>query len=238
MLLHLFLRDENLWNIILKAQWECKELATNVLDRVEQIVQTGADLKVWRQLDATEKDIAKRKVVLDKFLSKILSERPKAKSRKKKVIREPVFAKGDCLTFNLANGNYGGAVVLEAIYNTEYGHNLIATTRINQVNKPTQKDFETAELLISNYGNWHDKENLQWYLPIRHKQTAHLIDRVCNIEVQQTYDISKSMLGFVADFDLWIIEQADKQFQSEQTKGRPTTTRTIKELTKNKWKLW
>lgn len=229
----------NFWFALAKAQWECKQLDKDIFDRVKKIVETGADLEVWRQLDADEKDIKKRKVVLDKFLADLQTERPKAKSRKKKIIRQPVFDKGDCLTFKLENGNYGGAVVLEAIKDSEFGHNLIATTRINQSNKPTKKDFENAEVLVINYASWDNKPVVQWYLPIRHKQTAHLIEKVDTIDVHINHEIKNSMNGFVADFDIWVIQVADQQFKSEETKPRSTTKQTIKELTKkNKWKLW
>ena len=232
--------NNNFWFALAKAQWECKQLDTEILEKVKEIIETGLDLEVWRLLDAVEKDIKKRKVVLDKFLVDLQTERPKAKSRKKKVIKQPPFEKGDCLTFKLANGNYGGAVVLEAIKDTEYGHTLLATTRINQPTKPTKTDFENAEVLIANYANWDNKFNIKWYLPIRHKQTAHLIEKIDTLEVQINYDISKSMNGLVADFDIWVIQVADQQFKSEETKARPTTKQTIKELTKkkSKWKLW
>ena len=232
--------SNNFWFALAKAQWEGKQLDTEILERVKEIIQTGSDLEVWRRLDADEKDIKKRKVVLDKFLADLQAEKHRAKSRKKKVIKQPPFEKGDCLTFKLANGNYGGAVVLEAIKDTEYGHILIATTRINQPTKPTKTDFENAEVLIANYANWDNNFNIKWYLPIRHKQTAHLIEKVDTIEVQISYDINKSMNGFVADFDIWVIQVADQQFESEKTKSRPTTKQTIKELTKkkSKWKLW
>jgi len=232
--------SNNFWFALAKAQWECKQLDTEILEKVKEIIETGLDLEVWRRLDAVEKDNKKRKVVLDKFLADLQTERPKAKSRKKKVIKQPPFEKGDCLTFKLENGNYGGAVVLEAIKDTEYGHILLATTRINQPTKPTKTDFENAEVLIANYSNWDNNFNIKWYLPIRHKQTAHLIEKVETLEVQINYDISKSMNGFVADFDIWVIQVADQQFKSEETKARPTTKQTIKELTKkkSKWKLW
>lgn len=229
----------NFWFALAKAQWECKQLDKEIFNLVKKVVETGADIEVWRQLDADEKDIKKRKIVLDKFLADLQTERPKAKSRKKKIIRQPVFDKGDCLTFKIENGNYGGAVVLEAIKDSEYGHNLIATTRINQPNKPTKKDFENAEVLVMNYASWDNKPNVKWYLPIRHKQTAHLIEIVEKIEVQINYDIENSMLGFVGDFDIWVIKVVDQQLKSEETKPRSTTKQTIKELTKkSKWKLW
>lgn len=228
----------NFWFALAKAQWECKQLDKDIFDRVKKVIETGADLAVWRKLDADEKDIKKRKVVLDKFLTDLQTERPKAKSRKKKIIRQPVFEKGDCLTFKLENGNYGGAVVLEAIKDSEYGHNLIATTRINQPTKPTKKDFENAEVLVMNYASWDNKPVLQWYLPIRHKQTSHLIEKIDKIDIQLDYEIKNSMNGFVADFDIWVIGVADLQFKSEENKPRSPTKQTIKELTKmNECKL-
>lgn len=229
----------NFWFALAKAQWECKQLDKEVFDRVKTIIETGADLKVWRQLDADEKKIKKRREVLDKFLADLQTERPKAKARKKKLILQPVFDKGDCLTFKLKNGNYGGAVVLEALKGAEYGSNLIATTRINQQYKPTKKDFENAEVLVMNYASWENKPVVQWYNPTRYKQTAHLIEKVDKIDVQIDYEINKSMNSFVADFDIWIIQVADQQFKHEETKPRSTKKQTIKELTKkSKWKLW
>ena len=48
------------------------------------------------------------------------------------------------------------------------------------------------------------------------------------------------MNGFVADFDIWVIQVADQQFKSEETKPGPITKQTIKELIKrkSKWKFW
>lgn len=229
----------NFWFALAKAQWECMQLDREIFQRVKEIIESGADLEVWRRLDADEKDLKKRKVILEKFLTGLRANRPKAKPRKKKLMRQPPFEKGDCLTFKLANGNYGGAVVLEAMKDTEAGLTLIATTRINQLTKPTKKDFEDAEVLIANYANWDTNFNIKWYLPIRHNQTAHLIQKVDTIEVQISYDINNSMNGFVADFDTWVIQVADQQFKSEETKPRPSNKQTIKELTKkSKWKFW
>lgn len=231
--------SNDFWFALAKAQWECKELDPNIFDKVNAIVETGADLETWRRQDADEKSIAKRKVVLEKFLAQLQTKRPKAKSRKKKVIRQPVFEKGECLTFILANGNFGGAVVLEAVKDTEYGYNLIATTRINQPHKPTAKDFESAEVLIITYDDWNDKPCVQWYLPVRHKMSAHLIETACNIKVEIDYNPNKSLNVYMADFDISVIEAANKQFKIEETTARSKKKQTIKELTKkNKWKFW
>jgi len=230
--------SNNFWFALAKAQWECKQLNSELFEIVKQIIESGADLNVWRELDAEPKDIVKRKIALDKFLADIQTEKPKAKSRKKKVIKQPVFEKGDCLTFKLANGNYGGAVVLEAIKDTVYGHNLIATTRINQPNKPTKKEFENADVLFVNYANLDDKPNVNWYNPIRHKQSENLIERIGTIEVQFQYDSREYSYGFVSDFKLWFIGVADQQFESEKTNPRSKIKQTIRELTRSKkWKF-
>ncbi|MCF0075719.1 hypothetical protein LZD49_34935, partial [Dyadobacter sp. CY261] len=136
-------------------------------------------------------------------------------------------------------GNYGGAVVLEAVNDSEHGYNLIAATRINQPDRPTKIEFENSEILIVNHANWPDRPHVQWYLPVRHKQIAHLIERVENIEVQIRYDMNTSMYGVVSDFDIWIIQIIDKQLKSEKTKPRSLTKQTIKGLSKkSKWKFW
>jgi hypothetical protein len=229
----------NFWLALAKAQWECKQLDKDIFDRVKKIVETGADLEVWRQIDADEKAIKKRKVILDKFLAYLQIERPKAKSRKNKIIRQTVFQKGDCLTFKLENGNYGGAVVLEAIKDSEYGYNLIATTRINQPNKPTKKDFENAEILVTNFADLKNKPLVQWYFPVRHNNIANLIETVSNLDVQKEYDISNSIFGFIADFNIYIIQTIYKKIKSEEITPRSTIKHTIKEFTKkSKWKLW
>jgi len=229
----------NFWFALAKAQWECKQLDKDLLDRIVSIVESGADIEAWRQLGAEEKDIRKRKVVLDRFLADLRAERPKARPRKRKTIRQPVFEKGDCLTFKLQNGNYGGAVVLEAINNSEYGYNLIAATRINQPNKPTLSDYINADVLLLNYSSWDNKPAILWYAPIRHKRTAHLIEKVDTIDVQIDYEITNSVFGHVGDFDIWIIQVTDRQFKSEETKPRSTTKQTVKELTKKgRWRLW
>jgi len=122
----------NLWFAIALAQWETKSLDPKILSKVDDIISSGADLKTWIELGATEEDIKRRKITLEKFLEKIKSDKIKAKPRKRTKAKTPIFATGDCLVFKMSNGNYGGAVVLASDYNPETAYNLIATTRINQ----------------------------------------------------------------------------------------------------------
>jgi len=63
------------------AQWETKCLENNVLNTVKNIIEKGADIKLWLDLGADEKAIKKREKELQKFLTQISTERPKAKRR-------------------------------------------------------------------------------------------------------------------------------------------------------------
>ncbi len=232
----------SLWFALALAQWETKSLDPKVLSTVEEIISSGSDLKIWVDLGASEQDIKKRKIVLDKFVEKIKSDKPKAKPRKRAKLKTPIFTAGDCLVFKLTNGNYGGAVVLARDNNPETAYNLVATTRINQNHKPTLKDFENAEVLICNFGQWQDKVDVTWYMPdLFYKEYTDIYENIGKISVDLEYD-TKNYEGKGYFFKPswtsgWSMNNAaERQFESELTKPKPTKNLTIKQLTqKEKW---
>jgi len=236
----------SLWFALALAQWETKSLDPKVLSTIEDIITSGADLKIWLDLGASEQDIKKRKIVLDKFLEKTKSDRPKAKPRKREREKTPIFAIGDCLVFKLTNGNYGGAVVLATDNNPETAYNLVATTRLNQRNKPTLKDFENAEVLICNFGQWQDKVDVTWYMPdLFYKDYAVTYENIGKISVDLEYDTKnyegKAYLFKPSYTSGWSMNNsAERQFESEITKPKTTKTLTIKQLTKKEkwWKVF
>jgi len=138
----------NFWYALAKVQWECKELSEDVRLRVEHFVHSGEDLQIWRDLGATAADIKAREKALAKFLTRLRSEKPSAKNRKKKKYYDSVFNKGDCLVYRMDNGNYGGAFVLTDEKSTEVGTNHIAITTIDKPEKPTLKDFKNGEVYV------------------------------------------------------------------------------------------
>lgn len=230
----------NLWFALALAQWETKSLDTKVLSTVEEIVTSGADLKIWLELGANEQDIKKRKIALDKFLEKIKSERPKAKARKRTKAKTPIFSNGDCLIFKMKNGNYGGAVVLATDTKPETACNLVATTRLNQKNKPLPADFENAEVLICNFAKWDDRACVDWCFPDCYKKHSNTYEVVGKISVELIYEANNyEGKGYLfkpmwASWNMNII--AERQFESELTKPKPSQKITIKQLTKkNKW---
>ncbi len=228
----------NFWFALAKAQWECKQLDPYVLERIKTIIETDVDIAIWKELEADDKILKKRKEYLIKFLTQIQTERLKPKARKKKIIRQPIFEKGDCLTFKLSTGNYGGAVVLEAVKDTEYNFNLIAATRINQTERPTEKDFKNAEVLVRNYSNWKDDANIMWYLPKDYKNLPQ-IDKVSSFNINESFDPNSSLFGFINNFKMWFIEPTEKQFSHEQLNARPKKKITLKTYIKrDSFKYW
>lgn len=213
-----------------------------MLSTVENIITSGEDLNLWQSLGAGEKDLAKRKIVLEKFLEKIKSEKSKAVPRRKKKLITPIFSTGDCLSFKLANGNYGGAVVLATNPNPEQAHNLIATTRIQKPSQPSIEDFESAEVLIRNYGAWQDSPEVVWYNPTLYSTNySGIYERVGNITVDKDYDPQDHVGEGYLFKPCWTAgwnmkDAADRQFESEILKPKPSKSLTIKQLTKkNKW---
>ncbi len=73
-------RNNSLFGLAL-AQWETKSLDPTVYKQVKEIIETGNDLEVWKGLGADENTLQKRKKELDKFLTKISTEKEKPKRR-------------------------------------------------------------------------------------------------------------------------------------------------------------
>jgi len=188
--------SNNFWFALAKAQWDCGQLEKELFERIKTIIETDRDIEVWRSLEADEKDIKKRKIILDKFLESLQTEKPKARPRKKKILWQPIFEKGDCLTFVLENGNYGGALVIESIKDSEYGLNLIATTKINQIKKPTITDFEKSNVLILNYDSWKNKAEIGWYYQKSIKYNQDKLELVGQIQIEIKYDPNDHSKGF------------------------------------------
>ena len=228
------------WLTLALAQWETKSLDKEVFQKVKTIIDNREDLEIWRHQDADEKTLQNRQRKLEDFLLKISTEKSKAKTRKQPKFPAPIFSKGDCLTFQLKNGNYGGAVILAA--DEKYGFNLVITTRLNQPNIPEQKDFMNNEVLFKTFENWKDEPEIMWLMPNQFKKYADgLFNVTATIPVEKVY--SPNDLSFKATYtSMWqnIIEMADKQFEHELTSKPSDKKLKVKELIKNKtrWKLW
>jgi hypothetical protein len=223
------------WFALALALWETKSLPNDILEKVRRIIESKSDLKLWKELDASESDIKKRKAVLEKFLTKLESEKPKRKARKKNKTKEPVFEKGTCIVFKLENGNYGGAIVLSS--DLESGYNLIVTTRLNQQSKPTLEDIKNSEILIRDFGNWQKSTNWSWYLPDNFK--TDVFEPIGNLEIDKKYypNETKIGVGYTANWD-FVSSSIIKQMEHEKKNGKTQTFPTKRLIKNNKRKWW
>jgi hypothetical protein len=222
----------NFWFAIAMAQWQCKALDNNVFNKVKQIVENDDDIKSWHVLEASRKDIDKRKGVLKAFIEKLSTENPKAKRRKKKILRDSIFQKGDCLVFKLHSGNYGGAFVLVSEKQTEYGMNLIATTTLDQKEIPTVEDFKNSYVLIRKIQwspkHWRDSESISWYYSQFFKKSTINLTVVGNLKVDKEYHLDKDFRSF-SQWDN-IKETVESNPENIKERGKPDKTLRLKKL--------
>ena len=91
-----------------KAEWMCCEQSKFVLNRVKEIIESGANIEFYRELEASEKDLIVRQRNLEKFLKMIQTPREKPRKRKRSAppIEKafPPFEIGDCLAYKFDNG--------------------------------------------------------------------------------------------------------------------------------------
>ena len=231
----------NFWFGLALAQWETMTLEDSVYNKVEEIITSGNDLKIWEELDASSADLKRRKKELNKFLVKISKVR-KRPIAKKSIKIEPIFKKGDCLVFKLNNGNYGGCVILESVNDLNdqfgYGKNLVAVTRMNSTELPTENCFFKQEILKINYCETtveNARLKIIWYTPdLFKKNYRHLFTKVGQISVERKYCYSDNEFWGGAGWHM-IKEYTDKQFEHEKLgTEKPYHSHTIKSAIEKK----
>ena len=233
----------NFWFAIANGQWECKALDKEIFSKVQHIICSGEDLKIWKDLDASTADLKLREKVLNKFLSKLQSEKDKPKRRTKKIYYDSTYKKGDCLTYVMNNGNYGGAFVLTDEIQTETGTNYIAITTIDKPTKPDINDFKTAEIYIRraneiNFSqsvikdNWVDQPQIGGFSSmVKNKEVD--IEIIGQLPIYKEYKIRLDRkVGFG-----WVALKSLIPFKEEYIKinGRTKTKLKLSKWTKKHW---
>ncbi|GET25185.1 hypothetical protein [Prolixibacter sp. NT017] len=100
------------------AQWETKSLEPDLHKEISDLVKSGKDLIIWKNLGANEKSLKKRKTELDKFLNQISLEKNKAKRR----IRPKIEFSTNVLVKAVAPDNKKELVIQEEFGNGKYIH--------------------------------------------------------------------------------------------------------------------
>ncbi|AWA31034.1 hypothetical protein HYN48_13605 [Flavobacterium magnum] len=196
----------NFWFALAKAQWECKSLDEDILARVKQIINSGDDLNVWKHLDASPNDLKKREKALNSFLEKLQTVKEKPRKPQKKKLYDSIFEKGDCLTYIMNNGNYGGAFVLTEEKQTIAGVNYIAVTTIDKPEKPSIADFKKAYIYIKRYNDisfegttlkskWVDQPQIGSFSALIFKNHGVEIEVLGKLPIYKQYE-PKKYIGF------------------------------------------
>lgn len=99
-----------------KAEWMCCAQSKLVLDRVGEIIESGANITFYRDLEATEKDLKVRQKNLERFW--ISLQTPRAKPRQRRIdpldrVKElPTVLPGECYAYKHEDG-YRILVILD-----------------------------------------------------------------------------------------------------------------------------
>jgi hypothetical protein len=229
----------NFWFALALAQWETKSLNKTVFDKVKDFIENDIDLAIWKELEASESEIRKRKLILQKFLEKLKSERIKPKPRKKQkpVIAKPIYSKGTCLTFKLENGNYGGDIVLEEKKDLKFGgQNYIATTRMNQASKPTIDDMIKSEVVITSYFQDIDlRGEILWYPSKSFEEYNSIFETIGVLRIDKKYTYGGIGTRTTAGWD-YIKMNIDRQIEFEKNNPRPKVVlKSIDYIKKKRW---
>lgn len=234
----------NFWFAIANGQWECKELDKNVLLKVETIIENGEDLRIWKELDASSADLKAREKALTKYLAKLQTEKDKPRKRTKKKLYNSIFKKGDCLTYKMDNGNYGGAFVLTDEQGSQVGTNYIAITTIDKSSKPIIDDFKNAEVYIKRVNeisfkgtemqhDWVDQPQIGGFSALLFKNHNVDIEIIGQLRIFKEYKIKTDrQIGFG-----WVVLKSDIPFKDEYIKinGQPKSKLKLSKWTKKHW---
>jgi len=230
------------WLVIALAQWECKALEESVFNKVKNIVETKENLSYWKEANASTSDIKKREKVLDKFLEKLRTDRKTAKKVRKEKLFDSIFTQGDCLTYKMKNGNYGGALVLTNEKQTISGANYIAITTINKKEKPSIEDFKKSDVYVRKleFQNQYylgnrlidEEPQIARFDAYQFKRENIEIETIGNLRVYKNYEPGNIIKGYGWGQLLEILPQRD---ELEKIYGKAKMTVKLTKWTKKHW---
>ncbi|MDD6022817.1 MAG: hypothetical protein PUC06_01070 [Oscillospiraceae bacterium] len=99
-----------------KAEWMCCSQSKNILAKVHEIIESGANIRFYRGLEATETDLKLRQKNLEKFWTSL--QTPRAKPRQRRIdpldrFKElPPVQPGECYAYRHEDG-YRVLVILD-----------------------------------------------------------------------------------------------------------------------------
>lgn len=149
--------DEDRYDVLFSLAhclWEVGELKEDLLNEVNEAIQSGKDLEVARELGADDKFLKKRSDNLNKFLDKISV--PKKKPKKRTALPIPVESKyknGAVMVFKYEDGMWGALIAINGhFFDKETIYKYIQTT-VKTMEKPTMDDVRRSYIIDANFHN-------------------------------------------------------------------------------------
>lgn len=200
------------WLSLASTQWNIGRLLEDVKEKALKIIENGQDLERWKD---DEKNLKKRKLVLEKLKEQLLSEQPKRKKIAKPFIRETILEKGDTISYQLINDKFIILRVIE-IRQDQNGDRFplleildFYDNKIPKMNKLEKLDIKD----LDNDGGIDDgflkvESSKQFYLSPYGKRDCEPIDRIKVLSKKKSVKSRKgtSPLYWWRDFDSLILE--------------------------------
>lgn len=145
-----FDEDDGVWHdlyfAVAKALHTCGVPSAEIFEKVRDIIENGKNIEFFRELGATEKDLAERRGHLKKFWESL--QIPRKNPRKRKKEPEKVNFKVGSVFWYRSRGKIRGALVLEEIR----GYYLVVSSAsLDRVPKTTDEILDTAALTAKWY---------------------------------------------------------------------------------------
>ena len=203
------------WFALASTQWSLGRLIEDVKQKALEIIENGQDLERWNE---NEKDLNKRRQVLNKLKNKLQSEQPLPKKIVKQFMRETKMEKGDLLSYNFANNKYVILRVLE-IAEDQNGDRYPLIEVLNHFDNSVPKLAEVHKLdskIIEDEGIDDGilkiESSGQFYLTQYGKRDSEPWDRLNILEKKTKVKMNKGIgqLYWWRDFDKLLIEVFSK----------------------------
>jgi HD superfamily phosphohydrolase len=225
--------NANFWLTLAALQWQVGDVDKDVRALTEKIIDQDIDLKVWRESEADEKSLIKRKSELIKLRDKLQTTNPKPRKIKKKVFPKSIFKKGEIYAFPLNNKNYSALIIFEEVLNEEYYFVLVANTDINSKELPTLEEVLKSHLITKTpykSDNYQIRPAITSYTNSKLKDILKTFVKIGEVEIKDDY--TKNYLSFGLAAWPFMIEQTNTFFSSNAE--RPKERFLVKNYVKTK----
>lgn len=149
--------DDDRFNVIFSlanCMWEVGQLEDDFFLKVREIIQSGEDLAVVKELGADDKFLRQRSNNLTKFLNKISVKKAKPKKR----IAPPVptgskYRNGAVMVFQYTDGMWGALIAIDGQFFDKETYYCYIQTTVKTADKPVMDDVRKSYIIDVNFHN-------------------------------------------------------------------------------------